>query len=146
MQCLNQLKDSSALRSTGWFACDEHFWTDKWISNICYGQAKTELPDGVPDNTYKSASYVAANIIWLPVERMGVGLEYLIGDREDRERRTGYCPSHSSRCSVQVLIIKSLSAQRSRSLMVVRLASLVNRELLDINLNVHDLHYRNLPF
>ena len=43
-----------ALHSQGWFACYEHFWTDKWISNICYGQTWTELPNDVPDNTYKA--------------------------------------------------------------------------------------------
>ena len=78
-----------ALHSQGWFACYEHFWTNKWISNICYGQAWTELNDAMPDNTYKAATYLAANIIWLPVERMGVGLEYLVGERENKNGETG---------------------------------------------------------
>lgn len=77
------------LRATGWFFCYEHFWTDRWISNVCYGQTETELNDAMPDNTYKRASYLAVNLIWLPVERMGVGLEYLIGDRENKNGETG---------------------------------------------------------
>lgn len=89
----------NALRSEGWFVCYEHFWTDKWISNICYSQTKTDLPDAVPDNVYKSASYVAANIIWLPIERMGVGLEYLIGDRENKDGEKGI--AHRIQAGVQ---------------------------------------------
>jgi hypothetical protein len=77
------------LRSNGWFFCYEHFWTDKWISNFCYGQSWTELADAMPDTTYRSAKYLAANLIWLPVERMGIGLEYLIGERENKNGETG---------------------------------------------------------
>ena len=78
-----------ALRSNGWFVCYEHFWTDRWISNLCYGQDWTQLPEVMPGDTYKAAKYLAVNIIWLPVERMGVGLEYLIGERENKDGQTG---------------------------------------------------------
>ncbi|MFO0815753.1 MAG: DcaP family trimeric outer membrane transporter [Gemmatales bacterium] len=78
-----------SLRAEGWFLCYEHFWTDKWISNFCYGQSWTELPEALPDTTYKGASYLAVNLIWLPVERMGVGLEFLIGERENKNGETG---------------------------------------------------------
>lgn len=77
------------LRSTGWYACYEHFWTDKWISNLLYGEADTDLNDALPDNTYKKAKYFAVNLIWLPVERMGLGVEYLIGERENKNGETG---------------------------------------------------------
>jgi hypothetical protein len=72
------------LRSYGWFACYEHFWTNQWISNLCYGESWTQLYDTMPDDTYKRAKYLAVNLIWLPVERMGVGVEYLIGERENK--------------------------------------------------------------
>jgi len=77
------------LRAMGWFFCYEHFWTDRWISNLCYGEADTDLNDALPADTYKKARYFAVNLIWLPVERMGVGLEYLIGERENKNGDTG---------------------------------------------------------
>src|SRR5581483_4667910 len=40
-----------------------------------YGQDAFELTDTLPGSTYQRANYVSANIIWLPVDRMGVGFE-----------------------------------------------------------------------
>ena len=71
-----------ALYSVGWFGCYEHWWTEKWLSNFCYGEVFTALPDAVPANTYQEGQYLAVNVIWLPVARLGLGLEYLFGERE----------------------------------------------------------------
>ena len=43
----------------------------------------------VPANTYKNATYYSANLIWLPVERLGVGIEYLYGTRENKDGQGG---------------------------------------------------------
>jgi hypothetical protein len=72
------------LESRGWFLCYEHFLTDRVIANICYGEADTDLAETLPDDTYKMARYAAFNLIWLPVERMGVGVEFLFGERENK--------------------------------------------------------------
>jgi hypothetical protein len=74
---------------TGWFACYEHWWTQKWISVFSYGESQSDLTDTLPDNTYQEAKYLSANLIWLPVERMGVGLEYLFGTRENKDGQNG---------------------------------------------------------
>jgi hypothetical protein len=78
-----------ALESTGWFIAYEHWWASNWISNFSYGEADVELTDTLPDDTYESAQYASGNIIWLPVERMGVGLEYLYGTRENKNGESG---------------------------------------------------------
>jgi hypothetical protein len=78
------------LDATGWFIDYEHWWADKWISNFSYGESRMDnLPTTLPANTYQEASYVTANLIWLPVERMGVGIEYLYGSRENRDGQFG---------------------------------------------------------
>jgi hypothetical protein len=87
------------LRAQGWFVCYEHFWTDRWISNICYGESRLDLPEALPDDTYKGAKYFAVNLIWLPVERMGVGVEYLFGERENKDGETG--KAHRIQAGVQ---------------------------------------------
>jgi hypothetical protein len=75
--------------ATGWFVAYEHWWSSTWISNFSYGESDCDLTNSLPDNTYQSATYASANLIWLPVERMGVGLEYLYGTRENKDGQSG---------------------------------------------------------
>jgi hypothetical protein len=78
------------LYSVGWFACYEHWWTEKWLSNFCYGEVFTVLPDALPDNTYHAGKYGAVNLIWLPAPRLGIGIEYLYGERENKDGEKGF--------------------------------------------------------
>jgi hypothetical protein len=78
-----------ALPSYGWFVAYEQWWAKRWASNFTYGQDAVELTDTLPGNTYQRANYVSANIIWLPVDRMGVGLEYLYGFRKNKDGSRG---------------------------------------------------------
>ena len=73
----------------GWFISYEHWLTKKWITVFTYGQTDSDLTDTLPDNTYQSANYFAATLIWLPVERMGVGWEFLYGRRENKNGDDG---------------------------------------------------------
>ena len=77
------------ISSTGWFVAYEQWWTDRWISNFSYGESTSSLTPTLPAGTYRAASYATANLIWLPVERMGVGIEYLYGDRENKDGGSG---------------------------------------------------------
>ena len=43
----------------------------------------------LPAGTYKWADYVSANLIWLPVERIGLGVEFLYGSRENKDGAKG---------------------------------------------------------
>jgi hypothetical protein len=88
-----------SLYSVGWFACYEHWWTEKWLSNFCYGETFTALPAVLPNNTYHAGKYGAVNLIWLPYPRMGVGVEYLYGEREDRDGERGF--AHRLQMAVQ---------------------------------------------
>jgi hypothetical protein len=75
--------------SNGWFVAYEQWWAKNWLSNFTYGQQWNALPYFVPDNTFKASKYLAANLIWLPVERLGVGLEFLYGERENKDGQKG---------------------------------------------------------
>ena len=88
-----------ALYSVGWFAAYEHWWTEKWASNFCYGGIFTVLPNAVPDNTYRGGKYGAVNLIWLPIPKLGLGLEYLYGEREDKDGQKGF--AHRLQMAVQ---------------------------------------------
>jgi hypothetical protein len=78
-----------ALQAQGWFVAYEHWWTDTVISNFTYGQARVDLTDTLPADTYRAADYFAANLIWLPVERLGLGIEFLYGTRENKDGEKG---------------------------------------------------------
>lgn len=89
-----------ALPCSGWFVAYEQWWAKRWASNFTVGGAThIGLTDTLPDNTYKSATYYSANLIWLPVDRMGVGLEYLYGTREDKNGQFG--TAHRLQAGVQ---------------------------------------------
>ena len=87
----------------GWFVAYEQWWGKNWASNFTYGQDAFELTDTLPGNTYQRANYVSANLIWLPVDRMGVGLEYLYGFRREQGRPEGRQHPHPDGIPVQVL-------------------------------------------
>jgi hypothetical protein len=79
-----------ALPASGWFIAYEHWWANRLASNFTVGgESRVDLTDTLPDSTYKAATYLSANLIWLPVDRMGVGLEYLYGTRENKNGDMG---------------------------------------------------------
>jgi hypothetical protein len=88
-----------ALYSVGWFICYEHWWTEKWLSNFCYSETFTALPAALPADTYRGGKYAAVNVIWLPVQRLGIGLEYLYGERENKDGEAGF--AHRFQLGVQ---------------------------------------------
>jgi hypothetical protein len=54
-------------------------------SNFIYGEDALDLTEILPRSTGQRAHYVSANIFWLPVERMGVDLEYPEGHRKNED-------------------------------------------------------------
>jgi hypothetical protein len=69
--------------SYGWFVSYEQWWAKKWASVFTYSRTQNDLTDTLPGTTYKQAAYASCNLIWLPVERMGVGTELIYGNREN---------------------------------------------------------------
>jgi hypothetical protein len=78
-----------AIDSNGWFLAYEHWWADRWASVFSYSEMDVELPGGLPAGTYQAGEYATANLIYLPFERMGIGLEFLYGERQNNDGETG---------------------------------------------------------
>jgi hypothetical protein len=78
-----------ALPSYGWFIAYEQWWAKRLASVFTFSQDAVELTDTLPGSTYQRAEYVAANLIWLPIDRMGVGLEYTYGFRKNKDGQKG---------------------------------------------------------
>jgi hypothetical protein len=72
-----------AIASYGWFVAYEQWWNKKLLSNFTYSALRLDLPSVLPGNTYKQGQYATANLIWLPIPRLGMGIELLYGTREN---------------------------------------------------------------
>jgi hypothetical protein len=73
----------------GWMVGFRQDWTDRLNSNFTYAEnaldnSRLQQPDDVHRTTYP-----AANLIWEPVDRVNVGIEYLYGLRENIDRQVG---------------------------------------------------------
>jgi hypothetical protein len=67
----------------GWMIGVTHEWTDLLSSNFTYAENRlnnTAFQDG---DDVRRTTYLAANLLWKPLERVTVGAEYLYGLRED---------------------------------------------------------------
>ncbi len=67
----------------------QHFWSDRFRSNLIYGLVEADNPDFVEGDTLKSTTYFAANFIWAPFATTTFGIEYLWGERENEDGESG---------------------------------------------------------
>jgi hypothetical protein len=77
------------LYAAGWSVSYEHWYTERWLSNLTYSADFTGFIGGQPANTYLAAKYLAASLWFIPVRNMSIGAEYLWGEREDLDRQRG---------------------------------------------------------
>jgi len=78
----------------------QHFWTGTLQSNASYGYVKLKLTDSQPGDTYKSTTYASLNIIYTPIRFLSVGVEYIYGERLNKDN--GYGNDHRVQFSTQV--------------------------------------------
>ena len=83
------LRGGAILGTFGWMVGWTHNWTESLSSNFTYSEASIDsLPIQSPDSLH-SVSYTAVNLIWNPVQRMFMGIEYLYGTRENLDGADG---------------------------------------------------------
>jgi len=67
----------------------QHFWSDQFRSNLVYGYVDADNPEFLSGETFDSNNYAAADFIWAPYENVALGIEYLWGRRENKDRASG---------------------------------------------------------
>ena len=67
----------------------QHYWTEKFRSNLTYGHVNVDNPASVPDDALESTTYASANFIWNPYKQLTLGVEYLWGRRENVDGASG---------------------------------------------------------
>ena len=77
------------IRTFGTYGGLQHFWSDKFRSNLVYGYVNSDPPAFLSGDTFDNTSYAAADLIWNPYKSLDVGIEYLWGRRENKDGAAG---------------------------------------------------------
>lgn len=77
-------------RQWGGFAAYRHFWSEKLRSSLVLSMAGESNPAGAPAATNKSTRSAHVNLIWSPVARSDLGLEYIYANRETEDGQRGH--------------------------------------------------------
>ncbi len=72
----------------GWMIGVTHEWTDLLSSNFTYAENSLNNTEFQGDDDVHRTTYLAANLLWKPLERVTVGAEYLHGLRENVDRHS----------------------------------------------------------
>jgi len=67
----------------------DHYWNDRWSSSIGWSQTKVNNTDFQAGNAYHDGQYASVNLLWSPDKHILIGAEYLWGQRDDFDRKTG---------------------------------------------------------
>jgi hypothetical protein len=81
--------DIALLPLFGWMVGITHDWNDRLSSNFTYAENLLDNTAFQPADDVHRTTYLAANLIWNPLERVRVGIEYLYGLRENVDREVG---------------------------------------------------------
>jgi hypothetical protein len=76
------------VESFGWNASYEHWFNEHWLTNYTVGNVNVDNDANQPAGTYDNATYVAANLWWIPITRMSFGIEYMWGERENIDEQS----------------------------------------------------------
>jgi hypothetical protein len=85
----NSANDIGLLPLFGWMVGVTHNWTDRLSSNFTYAENSLDTTAFQSPNDVHRTTYLAANLIWKPLERVRVGIEYLYGLRENVDLAVG---------------------------------------------------------
>ena len=82
--------DSGALLGYfGWMIGATHDWNSKLSSNLTFAESHFQNTSGQLSTDINNLTYLAANVIWTPLERFEIGVEYLYGKRENISGQSG---------------------------------------------------------
>ncbi len=73
----------------GWMIGTTHDWNSKLSSNFTFAESHFQNTPGQPLTDVNNLTYLAANVIWTPLERFEVGVEYLYGQRKNINGQSG---------------------------------------------------------
>lgn len=72
------------LTEYGYDIAYQHYWREDLRSNVAYRWAQLDNSATQAGDALRSVQYLAANLIWRPVPQVDFGVEYLFGQRENK--------------------------------------------------------------
>jgi hypothetical protein len=78
------------LYSFGGFLSYGRDWTKQLVSNLSFGYARLFNKDYQPDNSYRNSLSISLDSFWRFAEGARVGLEFVYGQRRDKDGETGH--------------------------------------------------------
>ncbi|MFA8300731.1 MAG: DcaP family trimeric outer membrane transporter [Hyphomicrobiales bacterium] len=79
----------SLLPSIGWFVAYKHQWNPKLFSQGAFAMLNLDNSTYQPQETFKSSTYIAANLFYLPLSYIRLGIEGLYGQRVNKDNNNG---------------------------------------------------------
>ena len=73
----------------GWMVGVTHRWNNQFSSNFTYAENSLENAALQDAGDVHETTYLAANLVWSPLERVKMGIEYLYGVRRNVDRSEG---------------------------------------------------------
>jgi len=67
-----------------------HFWSETLRSSLVLSVGGERNPDAAPGDTNKATHSAHLNLIWSPVPRSDLGIEYIFADRETEDGQKGH--------------------------------------------------------
>jgi hypothetical protein len=85
-----------ALPAFGGYVAFQHWWRgeqSRWLRNLrttlVYGLVKVDTFDFQPDDAYDRTQRATLNLVWSPIPSIDLGIEYLWGERKDKDGAQG---------------------------------------------------------
>ena len=75
--------------AVGWSVSYEHWFTERWLTNLTYSEDFVGHNGDQPGNTYVGAKYLTAALWYVPFRNMSIGAEYIWGERENLDGQRG---------------------------------------------------------
>lgn len=73
----------------GVMAYYDHSWNDQWTTSIGYSQTKVKNTNFQTDDSFRVGQYASVNVLFTPDKHLLMGAEFLWGQREDKNGKTG---------------------------------------------------------
>jgi hypothetical protein len=77
------------LYATGWSASYEHWFTERWLTNVTYSQDYNATAPDQPATSYIGAKYFTVALWYIPIRNMSIGFEYVWGERKNLDDERG---------------------------------------------------------
>jgi hypothetical protein len=85
----DESKRATTVSSLGYQLYYEHPWSSKWTSSIGYSEHVQDNEAGQLGDAYHRGKYFSVNLLYSPVRYLLMGIEFLWGEREDKDGSTG---------------------------------------------------------